>query len=190
MQGIVSLLPEPFYTHVTVLWDELCDQHGLTGVRVTPYPHFSWQIGQNYPPQALEEAMQAIATEISPLPISTAGLGLFTGPAPVLYIPVVKTSALFELHTQIWQRFSQFGQGVNSNYHPNAWMPHITLAHLDLTPANIGSVIGMLSHQNTTWDMIIDNIAYIHQSRDEAGELKMRYELRGNRFIGGHFKVQ
>jgi hypothetical protein len=43
---------------------------------------------------------------------------------------------------------------------------------------------------NTTWDMLIDNFAYIHQSRDEAGELKMRYELRGNRFIGGHFKVQ
>jgi hypothetical protein len=179
MHGIVSLLPEPFYAQVSSIWDELSDRHGLHGVRVTPFPHFSWQIAQEYPSPALEETLQMVADEAAPLRISTAGIGLFTGPAPVLYIPVVKTSALVKLHSRIWERFSSCGRGISAYYHPAGWMPHISLAYLDLTPVNVGGIVKDLVVRDFTWDMTIDNIAYIHEPSGEVGQLRLRYDLVG-----------
>jgi hypothetical protein len=179
MHGIVSLLPEPFYTQVSTIWDELSERHGLNGVRVTPFPHFSWQIAQEYPSPALEEALQMVASAAAPLRISTAGIGLFTGPAPVLYIPIIKTSALVTLHARIWERFSSCGRGISAYYHPTGWMPHISLAYIDLTPANVGGIVKDLVFRDFTWDMLIDNIAYIHEPNGEVGQLRLRYELVG-----------
>jgi hypothetical protein len=177
MHGIVTLLPEPYYSQVIAIWDELSERHGLTGIRVTPYPHFSWQIGQHYPSPQLEDTLRSIAVETSVQRVSTAGLGIFTGPSPVLYIPVVKTSALISLHHKIWERFSTFGVGISTYYNPTAWVPHISLAYLDLTPANIGLVLHDIVDRNFTWDMRIDNIAYIDEPNGSVGNLKMRFDF-------------
>jgi hypothetical protein len=181
MHGIVSLLPEPFYTRVLTIWDELEARYGLSGIRVTPYPHFSWQIGQEYQPEMLDTALRDIAAESNPLVVSTAGLGVFTGPLPVLYIPVVKTAALIRLHTRIWQRLEGTGAGISGYYNPSNWAPHISLAYLDLTPANVGPVVTNLAVRYFTWDMVIDNIAYIYEPEGESGVLRMRYRLGGIR---------
>jgi hypothetical protein len=177
MHGIVSLLPEPYYTRVIAIWEELSERYGLRGIRVTPYPHISWQIGQDYPSPELEQAMQEIAAETAPLQVTTAGLGVFTGTSPVLYIPVVKTAALVALHARIWDRFSAFGVDVSSYYSPTAWAPHISLAYLDLTPANIGPIVAELAVRYFTWEMRIDNIAFIYEPSGEIGELRFRFSF-------------
>ena len=48
MHGLVSLLPEPFYAQVESIWRELERDFGLTGIRVTPFPHFSWEGVEDY----------------------------------------------------------------------------------------------------------------------------------------------
>jgi 2'-5' RNA ligase len=181
MHGIVSLLPEPYYSRVFSIWDELETRYRLNGIRATPYPHFSWQIGQHYPAQELKRAMQSIAAETAPLKISTAGLGVFTGRSPVLYIPVVKTAALDALHIRIWERFTTFGEGISSDYSPMAWMPHISLAYLDLTAANIGPVLADLTQHYFTWDMYIDNIAFIYQPSGKTGQLRLSVAFQNAR---------
>ncbi len=40
MHGLVSLLPEPHYTRVENIWQELETRFGLSGIQVTPYPPF------------------------------------------------------------------------------------------------------------------------------------------------------
>jgi 2'-5' RNA ligase len=176
---LVSLLPSPYYEQVEILWQELNEQHGLQGIRVTPYPHFSWQIAGDYDIEALERAMRQIADECPPFQVRTAGLALFTGHRPVLYIPVVKDPNLMALHTRIWEAGLQAGQQASPYYSPAAWMPHISLAYEDVTPENIGALVEKLAFRSFAWEMTVDNIALIYEPNGEIGALKFKHTFMG-----------
>jgi 2'-5' RNA ligase len=180
MHGLVSLLPEPFYTQTKSIWQELETLYGLQGIRVTPYPHFSWQIAQEYDLEALKEALAELSKSITPFPVRTAGLGLFTGPKPVIYISVVKTPSLIDLHAIIWSRLKNVGRGISPYYSPEAWMPHISLAYEDVTPDNIADLMQTLTFRPFAWEMQIDNIALIFEPDGVIGDLKFRFNFSGN----------
>ena len=98
------MLPEPYYTRVEILWQMLEQNFGLHGIRVVRYPHFSWNIAEEYPPEELKVAAEELAAQIPPFIFETAGIGLFTGPQPVIYIPLVKTAEMVAYHQKIWER--------------------------------------------------------------------------------------
>lgn len=173
MHGLASLLPQPYYAQVEALWQEMEEQHGLTGIRVTPYPHFSWQIAQDYDPEKLERSLQRIADRTPPFTVRTTGLGLFSGLHPVLFIPVIKDAGLVRLHEIIWQELQDAAQGLSPYYSPSAWVPHISLAYEDLTPTNIGPILQSLLPRPFNWEMTIDNLAFIYEPDGEIGEVKL-----------------
>jgi hypothetical protein len=175
MHGLVSLLPEPFYEYVQAVWKHLEDEFGLKGIRVTPYPHLSWQIGQNYSLAALEKKIKDVCRETSSFEIRTTGLGVFTGPKPVIYIQVVKSPSLYKLHETIWGIFSAYGEEISPLYRPDLWTPHISLAYEDVTEENIEDVMAWLSRQNLSWQMNIDNLAFIYEPPGKIGELKFHF---------------
>ncbi|MBN1146504.1 MAG: 2'-5' RNA ligase family protein [Anaerolineales bacterium] len=179
MHGLVSLLPEPYYNQVQAIWEELAGGYGLQGVRVTPYPHFSWQIAQDYDFERLEEIVRGIARASPPLAVRTAGLALFTGFRPVLYVPVVKDALLLELHAHIWRSAQPASQGLSPYYAPDAWMPHISLAYEDVNRENIGPLIESLAFRSFNWEMTIDNIALIYEPKGEIGALKFCIQFSG-----------
>lgn len=172
MHGLVSLLPSPQYEQVKTIWDELEFRFGFKGIRVTPYPHFSWQIGACYPQDLLEEAMQEICANLKPIKVTTTGLGLFSGPTPVIFIPVVKSPALVDMHRHIWERFLSVTHTANEFYNPENWMPHISIAYDDITPANIGAVMEWLAFQTFDWCMEIDNFAFVFEPDESIGTLQ------------------
>ena len=179
MHGLISLLPPPYDAQVEVLWRELEEAHSLAGIRITPYPHFSWQIARHYDLEKLEHSLQRIAARTPPFSVHTTGLGLFSGPRPVLYIPVVKDPGLVRLHEIIWQELQTTAQGLSPYYGPGAWMPHISLAYDDLEPGNIGPILQSLLPRTFNWEMTIDNLAFIYEPDGEVGDLKFRVELQG-----------
>jgi hypothetical protein len=179
MHGIVSLLPQPFYRQVEELWDELENQFGLKGIRITPFPHFSWQIAEEYPCRELEEAMNEIGRHIAPITVRATGLGLFSGEKPVVYLPVVKTQALCDLHNLIWERFCRVGQGVSELYNPEHWVPHISLVYEDLLPGKMGPLMEWLGFQTFNWEMRIDNLAFICEPQGEVGEMLRKIQFTG-----------
>lgn len=179
MHGLVSLLPEPYYARVKNIWQELETRFGLKGIQTTPYPHFSWQIGEDYATQLLDEAAHEVSLITPPLQITTTGVGIFTGPNPVIYIPVVKTPTLANAHAHIWQRFQNVGQDISPYYSPDLWMPHISLAYEDVTTENIGEVMQWLAFQDFSWEMTIDNISYICEPAGEIGALQCTYSFCG-----------
>ncbi len=77
MHGIISLLPPPHYTMVEEIWRKLEKECGLNGVLATPYPHFSWQISEEYLEPQTEAIVQKIAKETKPFTIAPDGLGVF-----------------------------------------------------------------------------------------------------------------
>jgi 2'-5' RNA ligase len=142
-------------------------------------PHFSWQIAGNYDFASLEAALKDLASEIQPFTVHTAGLGLFTGSRPVVYIPVVKDRKLLSIHERIWNTAYKFSQEASPYYDPTFWMPHISLAYEDITPQNIGPLMETLAFRSSTWKMTIDNIALIFEPDGEIGALKFKHRFTG-----------
>ena len=179
MHGLVSILPQPYYAQVEALWQELESEHRLQGIRVTPLPHFSWQIAREYDFERLETILRDIAARTPPFTVRTTGLGLFTGFRPVLFIPVIKNAALLQLHTMIWEQTQPASQGLSFYYNPEHWTPHISLAYEDIDAANIGPILQALTFRPFNWEMTIDNIALIYEPEGEIGKLKFQIPLHG-----------
>jgi len=91
MPGLVSTLDQTHHTLVEEIWLELETDCGLKGINVTPLPHFSWQIAEDYEWDALDNALQKITEAAQPFMVQTTGLALFTAESPAVYIPIVRT---------------------------------------------------------------------------------------------------
>lgn len=177
MHGLVSLLDPHHYALVEEIWRELKATCGLTGIRVTPFPHFSWQIAQDYDWALLPQIVRAIARQEKPLTIRVTGLGLFTSSRPVVYLPVVRTAALSALHARIWERLSPISRKSSPYYAPDYWVPHISLAYDDVTPGNLHCILDRLATRNFDWQIVIDNLTFIYEPDGETGEKRFEFKL-------------
>lgn len=178
MHAVVSLLDHHHYERVEHLWRELASQFGLHGIYRTPYPHFSYQVASGYDVEQLSTALAEVASRTAPFRVGTAGIGLFTGPHPVLYIPVVRTPHLTGFHAQLWERISPAATGIVDYYRPEGWVPHITLAEHDLDPVTAAQAVRFLMARDLYWDIIIDNVALIYDTGARQ-ELRLRFDFQG-----------
>lgn len=176
MNGIVSLLDEHHYSLVEALWAELEREFSVRGVYVTPYPHFSYQVASLYDVERLEPILRGIAAQSIPFQIGASGLGIFTGPHPVLYIPVVRNSQLNQFHQQVCSAISETASGVQSYYYPDYWMAHITIGFADITCDNIGPIIQFLSERDFNWDITVNNLAFIYDDSTKQ-VLRSRFDF-------------
>jgi 2'-5' RNA ligase len=174
MHALVSLLPEPFYRQVERIWQSLESEVGLRGIQVTPYPHFSWQIAEDYDLERLKPILEGIASQTKPFQVRTTGIGLFTGPRPVVYISLVKTLELMRFHSLVWESTLETSTTASPDYNPGNWLPHISLAYADVTLANIGAVMKILAFQNLEWEMKVDNFAFIYEPQGAIGQLRLK----------------
>ncbi len=177
MHGLVSLLDSEHTTQVEALWQELEQACGLTGIKVTPFPHFSWLIAEDFNWDGLRRALHELAEELQPFSVRTSGVSLFSGTKPVLFLPLVRSAELSRTHAAIWDRISPFGKSLSKFYTPQAWMPHITLAYQDLDASNLSCAMERLAFRSFDWQIEIDNLALVFQIEGQVGKLDSRYEL-------------
>jgi 2'-5' RNA ligase len=177
MNGIVSLLDSPAYTQVVAIWQDLETECGLTGIKITPLAHFSWQVAENFDLEKTGEILERLARKTRPFPASASGLGIFSGPIPVLYIPVVKDENLLRFHTALWEETKWVVDGTNGHYSPQAWIPHITLAHGDVDLGKLNCAMQRLAFKPLNLDIRVDNLALVCQKNDEAGWIKYRFDF-------------
>ena len=176
MHGIVSLLDNDHYQLVEELWAELEREFSVHGVYVTPYPHFSYHVAQDYNVDKIEPVLKRITSNITTFNIRTSGLGVFTGTSPVLYIPVARSLELAELHQELWQEISPASSGVQEYYHPNQWMPHITIGFGDISKDKLSQIIPFLAERDFNWETTVNNIALIYDTGIKQ-ELKSRFDI-------------
>lgn len=179
MYAIVSLLDEQHYNRIENLWHDLEVECGLSGVTLTPLPHFSWHIANEYDYRRLEASLQELAAKTQPFSVRTAGLGLFTGASPVLFIPIVKDSTLADFHLEVWQRSQTTAIGASPHYAPEAWVPHITLAYGDVDAVKLGCAMEQLAMQPFNWEIRVDNITVVYSLSGQVGKLQARFMLGG-----------
>src|ERR1044072_6315745 len=98
MQGVVSLLDDRHYARVEAVCEERGQKFDVRGMYVVAYPHFSFQVAEQYDDAACENTLRELAARTHPFRIRTAGLGVFTVSSPILYTPVIRSPAFPRLH--------------------------------------------------------------------------------------------
>jgi 2'-5' RNA ligase len=176
MDGIVTLLDNDHYHYVEDLWAELEREFSVDGVYITPYPHFSYHVAQDYDVDKVEPVLKRITSYITTFKVRTSGLGIFTGASPVLYIPVVRSLELTQLHQELWQEISTVSSGAQGYYDPDQWMPHITIGFGDISQENLSQIIPFLAKRDFDWEISVNNLAFIHDSGTKQ-EMKARFDI-------------
>ena len=179
MAASASVLDEEHSAKVVALWDLLERELGLKAVRVSPFPHFSYQAARDFDLEVLTDVVGKVAAKARPLRVRTAGVGIFSGPSPVVYIPVVRSPELTRLHVALWSAGAMAAEEPLSEYHPAAWIPHITLAQTDVTTELLPQATSLLNAQDLYWEFEIDNLAIVRGRGSQQQELAARFELGG-----------
>jgi 2'-5' RNA ligase len=178
MLGVVTLLDDRHYARVEAIWEELGQKFDVRGMYVTGYPHFSYQVADAYDDAACEEFLRTLARRTQPFRVRTAGLGIFTVASPILYIPLVRSLPLTQLHRDIWEGAHQKAPGpVSHYYHPDEWAPHITLAQGDIDNDKLAEIIRVLSARNFHWEITVNNLAIIYDTGREQG-VRCRFSFK------------
>ncbi len=170
MNGIVTLLVDPHKSQVEAIWRTLEERCGLVGVRMTPFPHLSFQVVEDYDQPRLEEALHDIAHTMEPFTVRAAGLGVFSGAAPIIYLPIVKSEPLLRFHQLLWERTRRLATGPSPYYMPDCWVPHITLAHGDVNRARLTCALDALAFEIYDWEIVVENVTFIGQSDQQIFE--------------------
>jgi 2'-5' RNA ligase len=179
MDGIVTRLSPAQDEIVGRIWHDLEESCGLRVIEESPIPHFSWIVAESFDLPEAGRILTELAAEARPFSVLTVGLGIFLDPEPVIYTPVIKNRELLDLHARVWQAVYPVGIGVSEYYAPGVWMPHITLAHRDLTEGSVGCAIERLIGLDLNWEVSVDNLAIIRQRDDQVGALRSTYRFAG-----------
>jgi 2'-5' RNA ligase len=178
MEGIATLLDSELTERVETIWAELDRDFGVRGVvQLTPIAHFSWLVATEFEEKMLRDELESVACTIAPFTVHTSGLGVFTGPSPIVYVPVVCSAALSTVHRMLWERLAPGSHEMNAYYAPDAWMPHITLAMGDVTPANLPHLVERLGARDFAWQIRVDNLVLIDQPDGQAARASCRAVL-------------
>ncbi len=169
--GVVSLLDSYSSQRVQRVWGRLEAGFGLRGVLIMPYPHFSYQIAAGYDREAVEATLRAVARDLPPFRVRTTGLAQFDGPWPVVCIAVERTATLRSVHEKVWNACLPLSRHPVHYYRPEAWVPHVTLAHgeerasVPLPGELVAKIRNNLRSDDFQWEVPIDNLTLIWDER-------------------------
>lgn len=180
MAAIAAPLDDATSEWVSELWDSLRLEVGLEhAARISPLPHFSFHCARDFDLDVLSDVVRKVAAAARPLRLRTAGLGVFTGPAPVIYVPVVRTPELTRLQLALWSGAAVASEKPLLEYHPASWIPHITLAQGDVTPASLGAAVDLLNAREFARDVTVDSLVIIRGRGDKPQEVVSRSGFEG-----------
>jgi 2'-5' RNA ligase len=164
MHAVVSLLDNNSSQMVEKLWAAIEKEFGIRGVYRTPFPHISYHVCGEYDVDKVKTVMQVFARHTSPFRVRICGLGVFTGPLPVLYIPVVRSPQLAEFQHELWHQVTKSSGNLEFAYRPARWVPHVTLARHDLTQRALGAIIRKLCTMELNQQLTVNNLALIYDA--------------------------
>ena len=163
MLALTTLLSQPHALHINQIIQSLEEKFGLDDVQATPDPHITYQLAEDGKLCDLKEVLAEVAAATAPFSAFTTGLGVFPGPQPVIYVPVLRSEALNALHQRIRRAVAPLGLRADRFSAPDLWLPHISLALHDTTPGLLGPVLRYLNEATYNLELEINNLAILRQ---------------------------
>jgi len=169
MIAIATLLELSANTRTSQTWQWLESECGLSGIKIAPMPHLSWQVAEEYDLERILPDLERFAKTLRPFAVNSVGLGIFTRNSPVLYYSLTKTSTLIRIHKELWNLATNFAEGLFGVYSPDSWIPHVTLAYKDVTPEKLACGVMELAFRPITLDIWINHFAVIYIEGTDFG---------------------
>jgi 2'-5' RNA ligase len=119
------------------IWDMLADE-GITsfmpdsGIR----PHVTLAVYDKPDVPEFDSRLEEFASEIEPFDISMPGVGVFPGDLDAVFLAIVLTRRLLEIHARYHRVFEDLIPFETAHYLPENWVPHCTLA-MDLPKESV-----------------------------------------------------
>ncbi len=174
MKAFVSLLPEPYYQAILNIWGELENKFGYNHIYQTPLPHFTWQLGDDYR-AGYEEVLDEVCQSKTNLEIQTDIVTWFSGQEPVVYLRIVKTPQLRQVHQFLWERLIPYCENPSLLYAPSNWEPHITLSMEERSWCRLAELINFLKTKDLRWSFPVDNLTILSQQDDQPAIIEQKY---------------
>ncbi len=175
LHAVVSLLDERSTLLVNGILEDIEKRYGIESVYAPAIPHFSYHVAEDYDSGLLKSILQRFSKNTAEFEIKTTGLGIFPGERPIIYIPIVRSPKLVHFHRTLWQKIRQTCRGVLDYYHPERWMPHITLAREGVNAGNLPGIVELVSRYELNWEISINNISFIY---NWGSKQEVRFSLR------------
>ncbi len=180
MHAVVSLLDPVSDTLVRMLWAKLDANCGLRAALITPLPHVSWLVGEGFDFETLRTAAALFAAEHAPMTTRMSGLGVFTGAEDIVFfVQLVKTQELMRFHRAVSAFSRPHVASPSPHYAPDRWMPHITLAHRDVTPDSLACAARALANQDLTQEVRLESLSIVVQEQGGTAAELSRHVLAG-----------
>ena len=178
MYGIVSIVEGPLGAQIEHAWTDLRAKHGPAATHGHNLPHLSYHVADDYDRPALEVLFARLAATQHPFDVPLGGLGTIAfQSARIVFVNVRRTPALSALHDALWDHASAGATGVINHYHPDTWMPHITLGDHPILLERFPDLARRLGGEPLPTHFRIDNLALI-QEMPHGHELRLRTSLR------------
>ncbi len=165
MFGVVTLLQESYHSRVEKLWHELEEQFQIPHLYDKPIAHFSYHVAAKYDEDKLKSIMDQFVKYKKTFKVRTEGLGVFNKSEPVVYIPVIRNTQLATFHRSLWELINPWAKDALSYYHPDSWMPHITLVHGNVPMEKLPHIVGHLASYDFNWEFEVSNLSIICSAR-------------------------
>lgn len=182
MQSVCGLVSSDYFRQVVDLRASLCEDPAIGAIYDPPFVHFTLQLAEEYDWQGMERALTALAKDLKPFEMRTVGLLAFTGNGTGIAVAPYKDRQLAEFHAAVWETVSPFAQGrVEQFYHPDRWVPHITIKRCGPHDQSFGHAMAKLAKTDVSWTVRIDNVAVQHDpgKNSQTHYLRLRFPLGG-----------
>ena len=152
------------------IWNELDLSCQMSEIKYAPIPHFSYMtFNKISDKELLKNSLQNISGQLEPFEIQISGLGIFKGEEPILYLPVVRTKKLSDVHSLILSEISDYISETSDFYSEENWIPHITLAIRDINLDNISCAIEQCLQFQLSFRLKVDHIAILYMDENTFG---------------------
>lgn len=176
--GVAALLDDAHTLMIEGIWQECRQRFGTEGFTPATIPHLTYHVATDYDTGVVVPHLRHIASQTPPFVIQTNGLGLFTGPQPVLYIYVRPSPHLDALHRRVWDAIDGSAGGPSLLYNPDNWQPHITLMHSS-QPGLLAQIVELLIQRDFAWRVHIETLSIISAPPGQAHMVEWRVNLGG-----------
>jgi 2'-5' RNA ligase len=169
MQAIATLVNEGSNPTASQLWEVIRKSCDINGIRIPEDPHFSWMVADKFNEDAVIKKLHSFSGDAREFEVTTTGLGIFTGEKPILYLPIVKTQRLLEMHQTLWSSLYSSGENQSKVYQPLLWIPHITVISGEIPSDRFNCLLEAVLSMDLTMTIRVNNVALIYSDADKAG---------------------
>jgi 2'-5' RNA ligase len=176
--GIASLLTSEERDEVLRFWNVFEKNYNSVGVRSFDHLNLGFQGASCLSVASLKDELSKLCAKISPFEIKVDGFGFFEAQSKVVYLKVMKTKELIEIHKEINSTLAKCCENLFNFYTPENWVPHITLAMGDLSETSLENFKNRFKDYSPSFNQTISNLALVEFKDNGRVELLHSYEIK------------